>query len=237
MDSGVIFDELEVPGESGRALVASPAGGARGEVIVLPGIHGRTPHILGLAQRLGLHGYRAVIADFYCTAAQRGELRTPQDLGAATAALDQPAIVQSLVGLLHSERDALPVGVLGYCVGGAIALQAAAQTDNVAALVVYYAVVRPDRDDAAEPAPLRAAGALHCPVLAHYGTTDVWAPLEDVDALEGKLAASSAPYQVYRYPGAGHAFEENGRPGFRPVAANEAAARTMTFFDHYLGHT
>jgi carboxymethylenebutenolidase len=236
MDSGVIFDEVEVPGEDGKALIAAPHGTVRGEIVVLPGIHGRTPHILGLAKRLGMHGYRAVVADFYCTAAQRNELRTPQDLGAATDALDQPAIVESLTGLLKSRSVGLPVGVLGYCVGGAIGLQLAAQAERVTALAVYYAVVRPDRADPAEPAPLRAAGELSCPVLAHYGTTDVWAPLDDVDALEGALAASSAAYQVYRYPGAGHAFEETGRPGYRPVAASEAAARTMIFFDHYLGY-
>jgi hypothetical protein len=39
---------------------------------------------------------------------------------------------------------------------------------------------------------------------------------------------------VYRYPGAGHAFEEPGSRGFRPVAAVEAAARTVTFLDYYL---
>ena len=34
--------------------------------------------------------------------------------------------------------------------------------------------------------------------------------------------------------GAGHAFEEPGSRGYRPVAAAEARARTLTFLDHYL---
>ena len=82
----------------------------------------------------------------------------------------------------------------------------------------------------------RAEGliAARTPELAHYGTTDVWCPVEDIDELEAKLAGSDSPYQVYRYPGAGHAFEENGRPGYRPVAATESANRTMTFLAHYL---
>jgi dienelactone hydrolase len=56
----------------------------------------------------------------------------------------------------------------------------------------------------------------------------------DIDDLEAALAASSSPYQIYRYPGAGHAFEEMRSKGFRPVAAAEAATRTQTFLRHYL---
>lgn len=233
-DTAVTFGEIEVPGEHWAALSVAPQRAPVAEVIVLPGIHGRTPHILGVGQRLAGSGARAIVADFYCTAAQRGELGTPQQLGAATAALDQPAIVETLSTLLDARPKALPVGVLGYCVGGALALQLAARSEAIAALVAYYAVVRPDRDEA-EPAPMRAAAALSCPVLAHYGTTDVWAPSADVDELESRLAQSSSAYEVYRYPGAGHAFEESGRPGYRPVAAAEAARRSTVFLDHYLG--
>jgi carboxymethylenebutenolidase len=110
----------------------------------------------------------------------------------------------------------------------------AARSDVLTAIVAYYAVLRPGSPTGDGPDPLAAAQRVACPVLAHYGTTDVWCPVEDIDELEVGLAKSNSPYQVYRYPGAGHAFEESGRPGYRPVAAADAARRTMTFLDHYL---
>lgn len=228
------FGAVPVPGQHVDALRVGPRQGSRGQVVVLPGIHGRTPHILDLGLRLAHRGLDAIIADFYCTAARQGRLRTPEDLTEATRALDHDAIVASALGLVESLRGAGPVVILGYCVGGAVALRVAARTDAVSATVVYYAVVRPDTEAAGEPAPLAAAGQVTSPVLAHYGSTDPWCQAADVDELEKRLAASGAAYEVYRYPGAGHAFEEAGRPGYRPVAAAEARRRTMTFLDHYL---
>ena len=84
------------------------------------------------------------------------------------------------------------------------------------------------------PDPLVSLGTTTTPVLAHYGTADAWATGEDVDDLEKKLMATGGPHAVYRSPGAGHAFEEPGSRCFRPVAASEAAARTVTFLDYYL---
>lgn len=224
---------VDVAGGNG-ALGVVPTGGAQKRVILLPGIHGRTSHILQVGQRLAAQGFEAVIADFYCTAAQRGELRSPADIGTASDALDHEAITNTVVELVESLPGSKPTAVLGYCVGGAIALLTAARCETVVAAAVYYGVLRSGVPAETRPDPIEAAGRITCPVLAHYGTTDVWCPMGDIDDLEAALAASSSPYQIYRYPGAGHAFEEMRSKGFRPVAAAEAATRTQTFLRHYL---
>jgi len=236
-DETLRFGTIVVPGEHIAALSISPASGSDRKVVVLPGIHGRTPHILHVGQRLAAHGFDAIVADFYCTAAQRGQLRTPADIGAATEALDHGAIISTVTDLLTTLAAERPVAILGYCVGGAVALQVAARAEGVAAVVAYYGVLRQVPGAADRSDPLSAAAQLNCPVLAHYGTTDIWCPPEDIDELEAKLASSDSAYQVYRYPGAGHAFEESGRPGYRPVAAIESAIRTMTFLTHYMEAT
>lgn len=234
IEDQVKFGAVEVPGGHTPALSVAPVSGSHKRVIVLPGIHGQTPHILQVGLRLALNGFEAVIADFYCTAAQRGELRTPADLNAATQALDRPAIVTTLVDLVETMSASDPTAILGYCVGGAFALQAATKTDAVKAITVYYGVLRPDRTIEKSDDALGVVDRLACPVLGHYGMTDPWCPSEDVDELEAKLALSTSAYQIYRYPGAGHAFEEFGRPGFRPVAAADAGRRTLSFFEHYM---
>jgi carboxymethylenebutenolidase len=216
-------------------LMASPATGARGTIILLPGINGQTPHILEVATRLAAHRFTAVVADWWCEASRRGEIRTPADVAPAVVALDDDAIADATAALADERSSRGPVGVLGYCVGGTLALLTAARSDAVSASVAYYGVLRYAGALAEKPgSPLEAAKAVRAPVLAHYGTTDGWCPTKDVDELESVLTGTGGAHQVYRYPGAGHAFEETGRPGFRPVAAADAARRTLVFLDHYV---
>lgn len=231
-----VFGSLEVPGDRGTALVASPKGGSRRRVIVLPGIHGRTPHILQLCLRMAADGFECIVADFFCEASRKGELRSPADVAPAVAALDDADIAEGVAKLADSLADKGRVGILGYCIGGTLGLLAVARSSRVTAAVDYYGVLR-HRGPLADkgPDPLESVADTTVPVLAHYGTADVWCLGDDVDDLEAKLTASGGAHEVYRYPGAGHAFEEPGSKGFRPVAAAEASARTRTFLNHYLG--
>jgi carboxymethylenebutenolidase len=151
------------------------------------------------------------------------------------AALDDAAIAEGVAELAGSLATDGRVAVLGYCIGATLGLLATERSDSITATVAYYGVLRHRGPLAAKgPDPLDSVGTTTTPVLAHYGTADVWAGTQDIDDLEAKLIESGGPHGVYRYPGAGHAFEEPGSRGFRPVAAAEARARTLTFLDHYL---
>lgn len=235
MSDELLIGSIELPGGRGTATTTTPPNGAQARVIVLPGIHGRTRHLSWVCQRLGEHGFESVLGDFYCEAARRGEVDTPAEVATAVAALDDTAIAEGVAELATSLAEDRPVAVLGYCIGATLGLLATEKSDAITATVAYYGVLRHRGPLAGKgPDPLDSLGTTTTPVLAHYGTADVWATGEDVDDLENKLMATGGPHGVYRYPGAGHAFEEPGSRGFRPVAAAEAAARTVTFLDYYL---
>lgn len=235
MHHETVWGSLELAAGGITALTAAPRGGSRKNVVLLPGIHGRTAHLLGVCQRLAADGMRAVVADVYCDAARRGDIRSPADIAPAVAALDDAAIAAEVVELVDQLSADGEVAVLGYCIGGTIALMTAMDSAAVAT-VAYYGVLR-HRGPLADkgPDPLNSLRGAAAPVLAHYGTADAWAPCSDVDDLESALLEWGGAHCLYRYPGAGHAFEESGSKGFRPTAAQEAAARTTTFLRHYLG--
>lgn len=66
------------------------------------------------------------------------------------------------------------------------------------------------------------------PFLGHWGEHDHLVPRADVAELREVMA--DRPAEIYRYPGAGHAFHESFRPEvYRPIAATESWARTKTF--------
>lgn len=99
------------------------------------------------------------------------------------------------------------VGVTGYCMGGALAIASAVLVPGVDAVVSFYGVPSPDL---ADPAQARA------PVQAHFGELDNFVGFSDVTAakaLEEKLKASGAPYEVHIYPGCGHAFMNRSPEG------------------------
>jgi carboxymethylenebutenolidase len=231
----LLIGSIELPGGRGAATTMTPPNGAQARVIVLPGIHGQTRHLSWVCQRLGERGFESVVGDFYCEAARRGEVSTPDEVATAVAALDDTAIAEGVGALAASLAEDRPVAILGYCIGATLGLLATEKSDAITATVAYYGALRHRGPLAVKgPDPLDSLGTTTTPVLAHYGSADVWATGEDVDDLENKLMATGGPHGVYRYPGAGHAFEEPGSRGFRPVAAAEAAARTVTFLDYYL---
>jgi carboxymethylenebutenolidase len=77
-------------------------------------------------------------------------------------------------------------------------------------------------------APLDSAEKLACPLQGHYGGKDQSIPVDDVHALEKKLAGKSAA--LFIYPEAGHAFHNDQREMYVEAAASQAFNRTVDFF-------
>ncbi len=118
------------------------------------------------------------------------------------------------------------VGVLGFCMGGMFAFQAAA-TGRFHRAVPFYGMIRVP-DAWAHPAlvePLEAVrvpGA--CPVLTIVGTDDPYTPPDDV------AAAEAAGVTVVRYAGADHGFvHDPSRPSHRADDAVDAWRRAIAF--------
>jgi carboxymethylenebutenolidase len=132
--------------------------------------------------------------------------------------------------------DAKRIGALGFCIGGMYALMAACEDMGLAASVDYYGSVRYASLSPTKPrSPLDYVAQLRAPLLGHFGTFDRLISVADLDALETTLQGSGKSYELYRYRGAPHAFDEDFRPAvFRPVAAAVAAQRTLTFLDWHL---
>jgi carboxymethylenebutenolidase len=228
-DGDLITEMVSYPGEDGEELtgyLARPADGEpRAAVIVIQEWWGLDEHIQDLTRRFAAEGFVALAPDLY-----KGQVATePDEARKLVMELDMAAAVveidQGIAFLLAQEYVAGDkAGVVGFCMGGGLALQLAVASDRVGAAVPFYGTLL-------EP---EQAAQVQAPVQAHYGTEDRF----DLDALAemGQIIEDEAgqPSEVYTYEGAPHAFLNDTAASYRPEAAAEAWERTLAWFREHL---
>jgi carboxymethylenebutenolidase len=207
-------------------------------VLVIHEIFGLNDDIRRLSDRVASMGYLALAPDFYNGArwwsCMRGALRQLESgqgelFDSIDAARSWLAARDDCTGL---------VGVIGFSLGGGLALLAASRSDFAVASVNYGEV------------PEHAEGILAraCPLIASYGARDR-ATKGRPQRLEQALAAAGLQHDVKSYADAGHSFLSVERyprgvralgtlmgmhAGPRPHAAEDAWRRIDAFFDAHL---
>src|SRR5262252_1816036 len=120
--------ELTLPKKSGKV----PA------VVLIQEWWGLNDHIRSLADRLANEGFLVVAPDLF-------HGKTTKDAGEAAklmTELDKPKAVKEIAAAVHylakHERSNGNVGVIGFCLGGALTLAAAANVPEVKAVTPFY---------------------------------------------------------------------------------------------------
>lgn len=206
-------------------------------VLLFPAIAGVNDYIRRVGARLAAAGYATQILDYYAREASAPDVSTPEKIGAAVQSLPDRQVLGDAKAAIQALRDrpdvdADRVAVLGFCIGGTYAYLTACETDGIAAAIDYYGSIRYAEISTNKPvSPLDRADALRAPLLGHFGSADRLISLEDISAFDDALRAHGRSYELFVYRGAPHAFDEDFRPVYRPVAAAEAWQRTLTFLN------
>ncbi len=220
---------IEFPsnGSSAAGYLAEPAGGATGTigVLVIQEWWGLIGQIERTCDRFAEAGFTALAPDLYHGVTvpltePDGAAKEMMALRMDGAAKDLGGAVDELLG--RTERAA--VGVVGFCMGGGLALVLACQRpDAVGAVVPAYGVIPwPD----ARPDYAALAGA----VLGHVAELDESFTPAMARELEAELAGLGKDVVFHVYPGTHHAFFNEDRPEVHdPAAAALLWDRTVAF--------
>lgn len=223
-------DVIEVPSNGGTvpAYLAEPESGSGPGLVVIQEWWGLVPHIEDVCDRLAAEGFVALAPDLY-----HGESTTePDEAGKLMMGLRLEQALKDMGGAadtLAERTDGGRVGVIGFCMGGGLALLLAAhRPDVVAASVPFYGLIP---WQGAEP----DWSQLEAPVQLHVGTEDEGA-LGFADQLEPQLQELGKDVEVFRYEGAEHAFFNDTRPEvYDEEAATTAFQRAVAFLHTHLG--
>ena len=187
---------------------------------------GLEDHFRELGRRLAREGLVTLVPDLY-----HGAVASEPEVAARLkTSLNIDAAVTDILGAVPYLRG-LPfvsekVGVMGFCMGGGLALLAACRSRELAAAVVYFPSIYPDQDEIGEVA---------CPLLLHYGTADSVTPTSEIERITQALDRNRKAYELFLYEGADHAFVNDRHPEFYNQAATELAwSRTLTFVERHL---
>jgi carboxymethylenebutenolidase len=152
--------------------------------------------------------------------------------------LDDQLALADLVGTQEKfVADGDSFGLLGFCLGGSLAMLAAADAPG-AVTVSYYGFPRgaPGAKVAAEE-PIAAAARTTGPVLGIWGEED-YIDKGDIETLRSAFEQSPAQYEHAIYPGVGHAFLGGlTEEGPSSEASHDSWRRATSFLSQHLGVT
>ena len=220
---------VEFPSNGGTTsgYLAIPEKGSGPGVIVIQEWWGLVGHIKDVCDRFATEGYVALAPDLY----HGRSTKSPDEAGKLMMALQIDQAEKDLRGairylLSHQATTAGTVGVVGFCMGGALSLYAASKNAQVGACVVFYGIhpnVKPDLPN------------LKAPVLGLYAERDQYASPEAVRKLERQLRTLGKSVEMHIYPNTEHAFFNDERAEvYDAKAAADAWRRTLEFFATHL---
>ena len=218
-------------GATFRAFVARAHQGDAG-VIIAPDVRGLHPFYEELAERFASAGVHAIAFDYFGRTA--GTAKRPDGFAYqehATAARARPDLIQADITAtaveLRKRSGASRTFVLGFCLGGRVAFNAAAVQDGLAGVVGFYGVTR-RRDENDADAPIDKVARMRAPILGLFGGADSGIPAEDNTAFDKALTARAFPHHLVTYPGAPHSFFDRTFADFRQEC-DDAWRRVLGF--------
>lgn len=217
---------VAIHGTDVPAVLAVPASGSGPGVIVIQEWWGLVPHIVDVTQRLADAGFVALAVDHY-----RGVETTEPDeaqklmlgLDIALVADDLAAAAADLVARPQVVGDR--VGVVGFCMGGGLALLAPTVSDVICCASAFYPAMpwpqyAPDwsRYEGKRAAVHKALSDEpgNGPVIAEYAAA---------------IEAAGGEVDLFEYPDSVHAFFNDARPEvYQEDNAALAWERTLRLF-------
>jgi carboxymethylenebutenolidase len=232
--TGVSIRPVRFPGDgvAMRGVLAMPAAhpvyGSPG-ILLLHEWWGLNQHIQQVAIRFADAGFAALAPDLY-SRQKNAVTADPHQASALMSGLSSQWAARDLNCATRYLReqsfvDPAWIGMVGFSMGGILALDLAGHNSDLKAISAFYAKMPP-----VESVPYQVA-----PVQVHHAGKDAWVTRKEVDAFKAAMDQHGKSGEFHIYPEAGHGFFNESQPdAYRAQDAALAWERTLAFFAKYL---
>jgi dienelactone hydrolase len=204
-------------------FLANGSGGERAPgVLVIHEGGGLTGHAKERAARLAELGYVALAMDLFGPEVEPPSPGRPETMAKAQAVVRQlrddvaelRARVSAALAVLqdHPDVDPARLAAIGYCFGGAAAIELARAGAPLAAVAGFHAGVLPGSAENDK--------AIRARLLLCHGEQDPIVPAAQIQGFTARLTEAGVDWQLHLYGGVGHSFTNSeidawNLPGFR----------------------
>ena len=214
---------VDFPSNGGttQGYLATPASGKAPGVLVIQEWWGLVGHIKNVCDRFAAEGFAALAPDMY-----HGQTASePDGAGKLFMALNIGQAEKDLRGAatyLTQHSSTAKLGVVGFCMGGQLALFAGTLNQSVGAVVNFYGIhpnVKPDYT--------RLSG----PVLGLFAEKDGFVTPQVAKDTDAAIKRAGKQSEIHVYPDVDHGFFNDERPDVHNrAAADDAWRRTLAHF-------
>lgn len=218
--------------------LAVPNRTCRGAIVLIQEIFGVTPAMRAIADDYANEGYLVLVPDIYWRIERNINLGNGEDLAQREEAvrystqydetLGTVDLVTAVDWLQKESGLAFRPGVMGFCLGGRLAVRVAAKA-KASCMVSMYGVGLAKLQEEIH--------AISCASQFHFGGNDNHNPMEVIENVRTLVAARNrSDDEFYVYPGAEHAFYNRFRlDRFNPQAHHLAFERVLSFMERHFG--
>lgn len=210
-------------------------------LVVLMEAYGVNGHFRELAERFSGWGMTAIVPDLYHRLPSERRIVAYDDRESVMGNLarirddESRTDIGRAIGLLKEDPrvDPARIGVVGFCMGGRMAILAAQWFPELTASASFYGGgigLETGRFPGQTEVPLKGLGRLSCPLLLLYGELDAHIPAEERKTVAEALEAAGKSFRMVTYPGAGHGFFCPDRPSWHEETARAAEEELRGFF-------
>lgn len=206
-DKGSTFDGTLVWDDASAA--------PRPGLLMVPNWYGANEHAIAKAKTLAGKDYVILLVDMYGRGVRPGN---PDEAGKASSAVyADPTVLRSRIttalATLRAATGKAPldtrrIGVIGFCFGGAVALELARSGADVAGVATFHG-------NLATKLPAQP-GAVRAPLLVMNGGDDKFVPPDTIAAFQNEMRIAGADWQFVNFGGAVHCFAEPDEHGSVP---------------------
>jgi carboxymethylenebutenolidase len=224
---GRMIDFARPDGGATRGYLAEANGdaaaGVRPAVVVIQEWWGLNDQICGVVDRFARAGYDALAPDLYAgrvTQApdEANHLMTGLDFAGATH--------QDIRGAVdHLRARGSKVGVMGFCMGGALTVAAAVHVPGVSAATCFYGI---------PPKAFADPAGIRIPFQGHFANRDDWCTPQAADELEQAMSGAGQLPEIHRYEADHGFFNERRADVYDADCAQLAWDRMIAFLSRHL---